>query len=310
MLRRTPAFLAIMAVASVAIAEDQQTVPRAPAAPRAQNQREAAPAARESEKPLQTRQQRTANFRGAAQGEETVDSAVADCLILSNKEEIALLKFGMEKTQNEQVKQLAEKMIQDHEQAIQSLSKFAMRAKNVEFQASSSLPRGESVATTREARRVGTEQPSATQNNATPAATPRNEIADRGAAGTDVAAADDSMGARMFKIEHEAAQNCLQMIEQDLTKHEGHHFDAAFLGYQTGMHVGMLARLKAIQDNVSGELAQVVQQSEQVTMQHKQHVEQLMEQIAHQKSDEQGANKGDSSTKTRIETPQRTPVNQ
>lgn len=77
-------------------------------------------------------QRNTTYFRGsdAAGSNDQIASAavnhyVANCLLIKNRGEIELNRFAQERAQNEQVKQFAQQMIQDHSQLEQKLERIA-----------------------------------------------------------------------------------------------------------------------------------------------------------------------------------------
>ncbi len=72
-----------------------------------------------------------ANQTGAGQrgnldqdAQQQIDAEIASCLILANQNEVALAKIAQEKSQNDEVKQFAKKLEEDHTQLITTLSKF------------------------------------------------------------------------------------------------------------------------------------------------------------------------------------------
>ncbi|MBX3441782.1 MAG: DUF4142 domain-containing protein [Planctomyces sp.] len=301
MLRKSPAFLAIVACGAFAVAQETQTQQQQNQRQQTQQnqqQQERTPANRlDDARPgqAQERQQREAGFRGTS--DQQLESLIADCLILGNQEELALLKFAQQHTQNEQVKQFVQKAIQDHEKAVASLQKFGSRENaNVELRASADdAATSDRAVATREVRRIGPDGKALDDDDAArdatldrpqaPATAARNADAARqaqiAAADRTQTGAEGDIGRQMYQIQREAAQHCLAMIQKELGEEQGEKFDKAFLGQQVGMHIGMLAKLKAVEGHVSGELAQVVQQAQQTTKQHKEQAKQLMEQVAH-----------------------------
>jgi predicted outer membrane protein len=190
-----------------------------------------------------------------AQSGDSFDSHVADCLILSNQEEIALLKFGTERTKSDKVKELAQSMIKDHEKAISELRQFASPQHANE--SLTGFKEGDrEVATTREARKV-------------PA-----DVADNSGGG------ENSFATKMHRMIKRAHEQCLVLNREELTKYEGHEFDQAFLGAQLGAHIGMLAHLKAAQEETSAELSQWTGKAQETTKKHKDHLEKLMNDLA------------------------------
>jgi predicted outer membrane protein len=198
--------------------------------------------------------QRGQRNRQGQTGGNRLESHVADCLILGNQEEIALLKFGMERTKSDNVKELAQKMMKDHEKAISELKEFASpQHANQELSASDGSDR--SVAS-REARKVPAED------------------------GQGQAGGQGNMLEKLHRMARKAHEECLAMSKDDLSKYEGHEFDQAFLGQQIGLHTNMLAKLKAAQSETSGELSEWTEKAQKTTKEHKDHVEKLMNSLS------------------------------
>jgi len=187
-----------------------------------------------------------------AQAGDRFDSHVADCLILGNQEEIALLKFGMERTKTKDIKDLAQSMIKDHEAAISKLRQFAS-PENANSELTADQTNGRNKVATREARKV-------------PAA--------------DGSPMHGDVLAKLHQLDRRAHEECLILNREELTKYEGHHFDEAFLGQQLGAHIGMLAKLKAAQEETSGELSALIGKAQETTKNHKQHLEKLMNDLS------------------------------
>jgi predicted outer membrane protein len=265
MLRHTPALAVMLATASVSAQQAGSPQPGSPQRPAQttqiqgadQNQtRERNNTARPNAGTAQTPQSTQRNNatdrqpgrrgRGAESVGDRFDSHVADCLILGNQEEVALLKFGMERTKSEKVKELAQSMIKDHEKAITELREFASpQHANDELTADQGR--------TREALKV-------------PADADKNQ-AEGGR---------NNLMAKMHQMAKRAHEQCLILSREELAKYEGHEFDQAFLGQQLGAHIGMLAKLKAAQEETSGELSTWTGKAQETTKQHKDHLEKLM----------------------------------
>ena len=206
--------------------------------------------------PEQNARSRQAGQRGnrQAQAGDRFEAHVADCLILGNQEEIALLKFGMERTKNKEIKELAQSMIKDHEKAVSELRGFGSKEHaNSELTADQSA--NKSVAT-REARKV-----------------PADESGSQARAG-------GGLMVRLHDMARRSHEHCLTLNREELSKYEGHEFDQAFLGQQLGAHIGMLAKLKAAQEETSGELSQWTAKAQDTTKKHKDHLEKLMNDLA------------------------------
>lgn len=176
-----------------------------------------------------------------------IDSNLADCLILSNQEEIAILRFGMQRTQNDKIKSLAQAMIGDHEKGIEKLRKFASRTQSDLVDSGAGDRRG----TTREALKV-----------------PGNE-----------SGSADAKEEKMNRLAHKMAQECLSLTKEELSQYKGIEFDQAFVGQQCGAHLGMLAKLAAIQSEASQEFVPVAAELRETTKMHKDHLKKLMDSI-------------------------------
>jgi predicted outer membrane protein len=207
------------------------------------------------------RQERTA-LRVSPDGAETAsgfDGPIAACLILGNREEIALAQFAQQRAQSPEVKEFAQQLIQDHQQAISQLEKFAPQDVSLELDGQ------------------------ATENRARPDRTARNvEIeADRpqrdATARTGESHAD--MQRQMLAMQKDIAQRCLALTQRELSEWEGARFDQAFVGQQTGAHIGMLAKLAGTEPYASSELQSVLAKQQQAAEQHLQHAKQLMRQL-------------------------------
>jgi predicted outer membrane protein len=75
-----------------------------------------------------TSQPYTANFRGSqrsAGSSQQVDQFLAACLLAKNKAEIELSQLAAQQSDNEQVKQFAQQMVEDHQKMTQQLQQIA-----------------------------------------------------------------------------------------------------------------------------------------------------------------------------------------
>lgn len=236
------------------------------------------------QQPQQQQQRQERQQRGVRPGErtqtqqgETVQSGdelnqlIASCLQLANHEEIAISQIAMEKSQNEKVKQFAQKMMQDHQQLAQKLQKFSSR--DVSLQGAEMV--GKTGGRSGIASRTEQSQPGQTQpGTATPA-----DATDRVQQRAAYRGGTNSLGEKVFQLQKDAAEECLKITKQNLNEAQGDKFDEAFLGCQIGMHIAMLGKLKAAGQHSSGELQQVIQSGEQATQQHLEDAKRLMKEL-------------------------------
>jgi hypothetical protein len=223
--------------------------------------------------------------QGGRQGQmagRELEGHAADCLILKNEEEIATLQFASSKIQDDDLKQAAQKMIQDHQQAISKLQRFAAHGGEAGNQANSSGA----------ARAAGTARSGAAAGNTTGASGTAITSRDAGRSqsrealrvGTDERANAGAGGASahdaMYQVAQREKEECLKMTQADLSKHEGAKFDKALVGQQCFAHTSMLAKLRALQTQSSSEFGQVLQELEKTTQQHKQQLDETMERLS------------------------------
>jgi len=242
MTRILPALLAALAVGSFAVGQDKQSSPQTRQPEARQNVQRPAERGQNTAQP--------AAQRTTGQETDRVVGPLADCLILSNQEEIALLKLAQSKSKNNDVQRFAEMAIKDHEKAISELQKFAEHQPG-ELEVAST--RGSTGATPSNRRDVTALKP----------ATAKSE--------------DHSE--TMFAIAQQASQECLAMTKEQLNKSDADKFDQCFLGQQIGMHIGMSAKLKAIQNNTSGEFQQLTSKLASTAQKHKENAEKLMKDV-------------------------------
>jgi predicted outer membrane protein len=191
----------------------------------------------------QTRPGQQPGFQ-AGQGSD-LQEKLAACLILGNMAEVKVSQLATEKATDQQVRQFAEQMVQEHTQLIEQLRKFAP---NVSFEQQGQQQE-------QRPRTTATQQPGA---------------AGGGAAGSDP----------FFRIGKEAAQREVQMLVGMLQDKQGQQFDQAYTGQQILQHICMLAELQAIeQSGAAGELQPLVSKAIQATEAHLQHVTQLCEKL-------------------------------
>lgn len=193
---------------------------------------------------------------------KSMDQFIATCLLIGNQEEVALAKEGVSRAQNENVKQFAQMLVDDHQKAIQKLQQHAKQGISLE---------GASVDVTASSNAQNNQIAANQSPTAQPYTANRVDI-DRNLAG---AGALD----QVLKLHQQAAQECLSMTKALMQEKQGAEFDKAFAGSQIGAHVGMLAKLKASQQHASPELAAILQESEQTVQKHLDHAKQLCQEL-------------------------------
>jgi predicted outer membrane protein len=80
-------------------------------------------------------------------------------------------------------------------------------------------------------------------------------------------------------IERQIAERCQQALQEKLQSKQGAEFDHCFVGSQVMGHMQMLAQLEVIQQQTSGPLKQIAQDSQPKIKQHLEQAEKLAEQL-------------------------------
>jgi predicted outer membrane protein len=176
-------------------------------------------------------------------GANSADSQLASCLIVDNQGEIALGKLAQQKSKDNDVKQFAEKMVQDHTQFMKQLEQFA-----------------------------GAQDGNANMNATGPL---------QGAGSTDRAvpgAMMQPMGGQALNfvaLKQEIGKKCLEMTEREMQQKEGSQFDKCYIGQQIGAHMQVLATLEVVRNQASPELASVLDKGIETTKTHLEHAQKL-----------------------------------
>jgi predicted outer membrane protein len=259
--------------------------------------------ARSSEELGTSAQRTTADYRGAqalAGGQHPgVDHFLANCLLRQNEAEVQLSEIALQKSENAEVKQFAQKMIQDHRKIIEQLQPLA--AVQGGTNRASALLGGQSESAGRSETTVGrtsdttalpgssaasqTIAPSGTSGNIPPVATtPGTPGLATNATVNATTVAGNSPMHQLMQIERQINERCLQMARDEMEKKSGAEFDKCFVGYAIGSHAHALAAVEVISKQAQGTLAQVAQQAQPTVQQHLDHAKQLMKQLDSQSS--------------------------
>jgi predicted outer membrane protein len=245
--------------AGLAVAQQLQQAPGTQPRP---GQRDRAD--RPATQPAQRGQQYTAEFRGTqttgAPASQEIEHYLANCLLIKNKAEVELSQFAQQQAQNPEVKEFAQMLIKDHQQAIQKLQALA---------GAQGAPR-----TT---QRPGTNGQSDAQ--ATTPATERsrqalNQDADPSPTATRPAGQNNALN-QLLELDRQITQRSQEMVREELQAKSGPEFDMCFVGAQIGSHTHMLAALDVIGQRSQGELRQFVQEAQPVVQRHLDHAKQI-----------------------------------
>jgi predicted outer membrane protein len=241
---------------------------------------------------------RISNYRGAIAkaggANQVVDHFLANCLLGQNKSEVQLSEIAQQKSENPQVKQFAQQMIQDHQKLIEQLQPLAGMQGETNRGVSGSLgTRTEERTTTTESAERKTDttalpgSPGAERTippTGTSAAAPSlgtsgttTDVAGSEAA-TDRAAGGGAIH-QLMQIQRQIGERCTQAAREELQQKSGAEFDKCYVGSAIAAHMHALAELQVIGQQTQGQLAQVAQQAQPTVQQHLDQAKQLMKQL-------------------------------
>jgi putative membrane protein len=197
------------------------------------------------------RREYTANFRGnqanAGAQSQDIQRYIAGCLLSKNQAEVEMAEFAQQKAEAPEVKEFAQKMVQDHGKLVQQLQKLA------------GSQTGDRAGTT--ATRDTAGQNAADQST------------------TDRTADKNSAVDQLLAMERQITERCTQMAREELEQKQGAEFDKCYMTAQIGGHMHMLAALEVIQQQGPEQLQQIAQQAQPQVQKHLDHAKQIVKQL-------------------------------
>jgi predicted outer membrane protein len=207
---------------------------------------------------------------GAQPGARTggsLDSHLAQCLTMDNQHEIAIAEIAKQRSKDNDVKQFADKLVQDHTQFLQQLARFAGNQPG----AAGGQP-GEA----RTYERTGQPgQPAAGQPGAAMAAMQGGQP-------------------NFLALKQQIGKRALELTKNELEKKEGVEFDKCFVGEQIGSHIWVLATLEVFKDQqVSPDLRSAIEKGIQTTQEHLDQAKKLADNLEHRSGRETASRPGE-----------------
>jgi predicted outer membrane protein len=239
--------LAVLLVAQPSTAQEQQD--------RLREQREA-----QTEQRQIQGQQRQGQQRGSAEAGQVEEKLAAE-LALGNHLEAQLGQFATQQASAQEVREFAQRMTQEHTQFITQLRQFMPTV-------GQDLIQEETAERADQTRRP--DQPQRERTDA--AAQPPRRTTEREASGGQGLAGHDPI----LQIHKKAGQRKLQLTRDLLEQKQGREFDTCYMGGQVVAHIGMLAKLEAMQGVGSPEFQQLVSQGARATEDHLQMAQQIL----------------------------------
>jgi len=210
----------------------------------------------------------TANFRGAnhAGGNQAdVQRYIVGCLLTKNQGEVEMGQFAQQQSQNQQVKEFAQQMVQDHGKLVQQLQQLSGK----QTTAAENNDR-DSASPSREA---------AGQTNTVGDAAIANHRSDNTIRAGEGGAGGNSAVDQLMAIERQISQQCLQNAKEELQQKKGVEFDKCYIGSQIDGHMQMLAALEVLQQQGPDQVKQIAQKAKPDVQKHLDHAKQIMQQL-------------------------------
>jgi predicted outer membrane protein len=223
----------------------------------------------------------------ASQGRHDLNFYITDCLIEGNRAEITLARLADQRATDPEVKQFAQRMIQDHTQFMNKLLQAQGNGRGPNDQsATGQTPAGE-TAQNPNAGQTNTVQPTGAQSTDQQT---NGQNANQNAAGNQIAGQagdanrdarhnghmDQRGAARQFlALEKQVRAQCLQSMTQELSQKEGAQFDKCYMNGQVAAHMAMADHVAVFSRSGSEDLQTLCREGLQTTQQHLQMAKQI-----------------------------------
>jgi predicted outer membrane protein len=201
-------------------------------------------------------------------GGQIGDREMASALLVDNQGEVAMAQFVLQKTQNQEVRQFAQKLIDDHQRMIDSL-KQAGASESGAGQGSAAGQGSRSGSSTAAQGQPGSDATAGTdrRNSVTPGA-------------AELQAGQGQGGATDFaSLKHELGQQCLQSSQRELSSKQGAELDKCYIGMQVFMHQHAADTMTVFRRHAGEQLGRTIDEGLPVVQAHLEHAKQLMKQL-------------------------------
>jgi predicted outer membrane protein len=195
---------------------------------------------------------------------ERSDRVLAAWLIVENNNEVALSKVALERSKNEEVKQFAQKMIDDHTAFAQRLREFA--------------PGIGELDSMDDRTKATTPPPAGSTTEPTPTK-PREDGTRRPLRDDDTRPVHGG-GLDHIELIRDLGRKCLESSKLELNPKQDAEFDQCFVGMQLMAHQQAADMLEVFQRYASPNLRQTLDAGLQTVRAHKDQAKKLMESVA------------------------------
>lgn len=221
----------------------------------------------------------------ANQQHQQSDQQIAAVIAICNRSEVEAAKFALPKLQSSEAKEIATMLIKDHTEAANKFSKWAGHAAGGNTGVRVNVEGREEGREGREGRREERREDRRDndQSRVAPATAPGNPAI---AANQQprVALKPVTGGLDWVALHQEIADEGLASCKKELSRYEGNEFDKAFLGHQIGGHLMAAANLRVLKRHASSQLGAEIDEALAGTESHLKKIRDLMEEKKDQKN--------------------------
>ncbi len=224
-----------------------------------------------------TQQQTVPSQAGGQQagGLVQADHAVAAMLALGNHEEVELGRLAAERASDQQTKQFAQQMVDDHSKALQQLLKIAPDALGQAGQQGQTGGHAIRQTPQSEPAKVGGE------NQVGQGTAPRSQQGQAGqtqtAQGGRTGPANSNLGQGFdfLTVQRQIGQQCLASAQKEFSQKQGPELDRCYIGMMVVKHQEMIDKQKVLREYASQQLRSMIDEQIQVAQQHLDHAKHL-----------------------------------
>jgi predicted outer membrane protein len=225
-------------------------------------------------------------------GHETNDAVLTTWLLVDNENEIAISRIGTQRAQSPEVRQFAQRMVDDHSQMVQKLRQANTNGSRIgradtdprTGTGTGTEPRtGTGTQTGTEPRTTGTgtgnERNREVGRTEDPTRDPGVSREPKGEYGTARDASSNRLGMAQ-DIDHERllrdlGQKCLQSKTKMLQEKSGAEFDKAFMSMQVAAHMDAVDKMEVFRNYASPSLKPTLDEGLKTVQMHLEHAKEL-----------------------------------
>jgi predicted outer membrane protein len=197
------------------------------------------------------------------------DGILATWLLVENNNEIQLSQLALERASDPEVKQFAQKMVDDHREMGRKLQSFASAAGYVDTTGAADRSGAGAGNRPPEGRNAsgGTDNAGGTDTSR-PTPPPAGAARATGASGLDHVALLQELG-----------NQCLQSARKELESKSGAEFDRCYTGMAIGAHMKVNDQLTVFQRHASADLRNAMAEGQKTVQMHLEHAKQLAKKL-------------------------------